>query len=65
MTNWEHDQQRAMYTQKLNELSGEGLLMTAVGMLILNGKTSKYELTPQDAATVEQLLRRADPSFSW
>lgn len=61
----EHDVKTAEFTQKLREMSPEGVLMSALGILILHGRISKYDLPPQEAATVFELLHRADPSFTW
>lgn len=62
---FEHDKQVAGYTSKLKAFSDGAVMLSALAILILAGRTSKYALPPQEAATVYELLHRADPSFSW
>ncbi len=68
MTNeekFQHDLMTANHDQKLKDMTDMGVLLTAVGILILGGKTSKYDLPPQDAAAAYECFHRADPSFAW
>lgn len=60
-----HDLAAARHAQPLNTSTDTGLIMSALALVILAGRISKYELPPHEAAVVFELLHRADPSFSW
>jgi len=61
----QHNEDTSRYHQGVALKSGEGLIMSALAILILNGRKSKYDLEPEQAAVVYELLHRADPSFDW
>lgn len=68
MTNeekFQHDLMTANFNAPLETKTDMEVLMNAAAMLLLDGKTSKYELTPHVAAVTYQCLHRADPSFAW
>lgn len=62
---FQHDVTTAQRAQELSTMSPTERLMVGVGMLILNGRTDKYTLEPQERATFEALMAVAKPSFSW
>lgn len=61
----DHDVKTAGYGQRLEGMTDEGVIMSALGILILRGRESKYDLPPQDAAVVYACLHRANPTFVW
>ena len=62
---FEHDKKTADFYAKVKESSDDGLIMRALAMLILDGRTDKYALSPPESAVCFELFHRADPSFSW